>query len=443
MLNAKRLLSAVPYYVCLGLLVYMPFHIFITQSASLLTGGLSVWKVAKDAIVALLTMFVICMVLKQGKYTRLFNVLVISTVLYGVLHIILWLIHPDIYRSSAILGITYNMRVPCFAIIGYGAVLLRPDVMRQNSLVKLVIGVGTIVAVLGITQYFLPSDILTHVGYSVARGVKPNFFIDDRPNLPRIMSTLRDPNSLGAYLIVPIVLLVSEIVQVRNRKHQLFSAVLLCVQLAALWLTFSRSALAAAIFGSGLFLAMYFWQGGLRFLRRFWLVIVVVLIFAAGGVSVARNSYFEKSIISHHTGTPKGQYDSNGYHWVFVKRGLSGILHNPLGHGPGTAGLASIQNPKGSFLTENYYIQIGYEVGVLGLLVFAAISVVVYVKLYQQRSNPLAAVLIATFWAYVVMNMLLHTWSNEAVACQWWLLAGLTLGLVGTPKTSKLKRSEN
>ncbi|MBX6334876.1 hypothetical protein IRY61_06100, partial [Candidatus Saccharibacteria bacterium] len=83
------------------------------------------------------------------------------------------------------------------------------------------------------------------------------------------------------------------------------------------------------------------------------------------------------------------------------------------------------------------YIQIGYEVGVIGLAIFIALNVFVYIRLWRQ-GNDLARVLCAGFWAYVLTNMLLHTWSNEAVAAQWWLLAG---ALLGKPTSSTIKRT--
>lgn len=435
--NSKRLLSAVPFYACVLLLAYMPFHVFLVQWLSTFTGGLSVWKVAKDAMIALGTVFVICLVIRQGKLNKTFEWLLGLTVLYGLLHLILWVTHPDIYRPSAILGVTYNLRVPCFALIGYGAALLRPDLFKRISLIKVTIWAGTIVAALGVIQYFLPSDFLTHFGYSVARGVKPNFFIDDKPNLPRIMSTLRDPNSLGAYLIVPMTLLVAEITQAGRmfRVRILYIAAWL-TQFGALWLTFSRSALLAAALSIALFLVFQYWHQGVQIAKRFWLPLAFAVVLLTGGLFMARNSYFEKSVISHHTGAPKAQYDSNGFHWFFVQRGIKGIVHDPLGHGPGTAGLASIQNPKGSFLTENYYVQIGYEAGIVGLAIFIALNMFVYSKLFAKRTNDITVALLASFWAYVLMNMLLHTWSNEAVACQWWILAGVIMAL---PAAKNLK----
>jgi len=37
--------------------------------------------------------------------------------------------------------------------------------------------------------------------------------------------------------------------------------------------------------------------------------------------------------------------------------------------------------------------------------------------------------LLASFWGLIATNMLLHTWSNEAVAVVWWMLAGYQIGL--------------
>lgn len=385
------------------------------------------WKAAKDILLAAITLFVFCLVWGMGRATKLFWMVSGLAILYAILHLAVWVTHPDVYRPSAILGLTYNLRLPCFVILGYGATLLWPDTFRRITVIKLVLAVSGAVALLGVAQYFLPKDILTHFGYSVARGVKPNFFIDDNPAFPRVMSTLRDPNSLGAYLIVPLTLTSLLLLEAKKRTKQLLLAGLLAVLLAAEWLTYSRSALAASLLAITLVAWWHYRVWIAQSLRRFWpLVIALVLLVGVVGYS-QRNNQSISGVVTHTTNEQTGQYDSNQLHIIFVKRGLHGIAQNPWGHGPGTAGLASIQNPKGSFLTENYYVQVGYEIGVLGLLVFVALNLVVWARLWRQRNNTLASVLLATGVAYVVMNMLLHTWSNEAVACQWWLLAGISL----------------
>ncbi len=409
----------------------MPFHVFLAQSLSLVTGGLDVWKLAKDALLLLVTMFTICLVYRKGRATKEFSIFVIVTAAYAALHVLLWLLHPAIYRNSAVLGVIYNIRVPLYMVLGWGAGLLFGSRKAYSPLlIKIILIVSTTVVALGFSQYVLPNDFLTHVGYGVDRGTLPSFFIDSNVHsLMRIMSTLRDPNSLGAFLIIPITLLVALVLRASTVRRRIGFAALLALHCLALLLTFGRADWAATLLAVGLLLLWQYRSGLVAVARRWWLPLAVAGLVTIGGVAALSRTAVFKSVVTHSTGAPKNAYDSNGFHLVFAERGLWGIVRNPFGHGPGTAGLASIQNPKGSFLTENYYIQIGYEVGVLGLLLFVALNAIAYRALWRRRDNTLAAVLLAAFWAYVLVNMLLHMWSNEAVAAQWWIVAGLVIAL--------------
>jgi hypothetical protein len=420
------ILRRIPFWAVMGLLVYMPFHIFLAQSVSLLTGGLDVWKVAKDVVLALVCLFTICLVWQQRKGTRVFNLLVGLGALYLVFHLLLWLFNRDIHATSAILGTVYNARLPAFLVLGYGATLLYPSKFAFSSVVKLVLIVGAIVAVLGILQFFLPKDILSHFGYGLDRGARPTFFIDDNQAFPRSMSTLREPNALGAYLVVPLTAAWILLLRSRQLRERATYAGLGVLYGVTIFLTFSRS----AWLGAALALILAGWwtlsTQIVRLAKQWWPAVMVVLsLFVIIGLA-QQNNQFVKTYITHSTPEAVEDLDSNDYHWLLTRQGLEGVVDNPAGHGPGTAGIVSIQNPKGAFLTENYYVQIAYEVGLLGLAVFVAISVVVYVGLYR-RHDTVGSLLLVAFWAYVLTNMLLHTWSNEAVAAQWWILAGLAL----------------
>ena len=59
-------------------------------------------------------------------------------------------------------------------IVGYGAVLLMPEA-KIKSVLRLIVIVSSIVAGLGVIQYFLPANYLTHFGYSVAPCFDPTF----------------------------------------------------------------------------------------------------------------------------------------------------------------------------------------------------------------------------------------------------------------------------
>lgn len=422
-LNMQKL-ARISYYSFWTLLIYMPFHIFLSQWLSTYTGGLEVWKIGKDVALFAASLFTICLVFKQRIGDKPFWWLTGFTAVYAALHLLLWAFNADIYDRSAILGTIYNLRLPLFLLLGYGAALLNPTKFVFSSLVKIVIILGTVVAALGVLQYFLPKDLLVHFGYSLERGVRPAFFIDDHAGLPRIMSTLREPNALGAFLLVPIGALTALLVATRNRNKQLLYGGMFGLQALAVFLTFSRSAWLATALVVALTVGWQFRFGVWALLRRWWPALVVLACLVAAVGFMQRNSTFVKSYITHATPDETNDLDSNDYHWLFIKQGVEGIIDQPLGHGPGTAGLASIQNPKGSFLTENYYVQIGYELGVLGLACFVALNVWIYRHLLRHK-NQLTLVLLTTFWGYILTNMLLHTWSNEAVAAQWWLLAGV------------------
>jgi hypothetical protein len=435
-----QMLKRLPLFASIALLAYMPFHIFLSQSVSLATGGLDAWKVGKDVFLIIACLFTICLVYVQGKGNRAFSWLVGATVLYGIIHLVVWKFNPDIYGRSAMLGIIYNMRLPLYAILGFGSALLLPKFVFSSA-IKVILIISTIVAFLGIVQFFLPGDILTHLGYGIDRGARPAFYIDDNTGLPpRIMSTLREPNALGAYLILPATALFALVLRAKEQRRRLLLGGALLLHGCAVLLTFSRS----AWLGLTLSLLLAFWwqyrknMGGLA--RKYWPALAcAALLFGITAFSIRNTHFFEQYLVHGNSEEQVQDLDSNDYHVLFLKKGLEGIRDNPEGHGPGTAGLASIQNPKGSFLTENYFVQIGYELGVIGLAVFMAITIWTY-RHILRRGDLWAGILVASFWAYVLTNMLLHTWANEAVAAQWWILAGMAAGAGVAAPPKQVKR---
>jgi hypothetical protein len=426
----RRILETIPYWGVVALLAYMPFHIFLSQSLSLVTGGLPEWKLAKDVCIVVLVLFTLGLVWGRGSVPKWYVWLTGLTAGYAALHLLLWALHPQLYAQSAALSTTYNVRIPCFMLIGAGAAILQPKMFTFRSIFRIVLAVSTLVAALGVLQYFLPADTLAHLGYSLPRGVRPNFFIDDNPAFPRVMSTLRDPNSLGAYLLVPLAALTGLTLRIRRwkdgRSQMIIGALLL--HLLALYLTFSRSAWLGTVVAIGMVIWWQYSSPLVRKLRRCWPMVLVLLVLAGALVFWQRHNSTVDGVLTHSTAAQVGPYDSNQLHWMYVWHGMVGIWREPWGHGPGTAGLASIQNPHGGLLTENYYVQIGYEVGVAGLVIFVVLNAWVYLRIWR-RHDQWTPVLLASFWAYVLINMLLHMWSNEAVAAQWWLLAGIAMAV--------------
>ena len=424
-------LQRLPLWLTYSLLVYMPFHVFLSTWLSTYTGGLEIWKAAKDILVLVLAPVLAWVAYKQRLFRqKTFRILFCLTLLYGAVHGV-WVFNHLLDRPTLFEAFVYNNRLLWYVLIGYLAGSVSQK--QPKNLIKLILGVSTIVAFLGVLQYFLPKDFLTHFGYSVTRGVKPNFFIDDRPSLPRIMSTLRDPNSLGAYLVLPSLLL--SYLALKKPSKSLLILGLLTLHLLALFLTFSRGALIGLGLG-------YVVVGYLTYRKHIasWmknnvlLIAVIVSVFTAFFI-VGRNSSVVQNYLLHRT-TSTVQADPNQLRVELQKKAAKSVLHKPFGHGPGTAGIVSIRNPKTSLLTENYYLQIAYEVGFPGLLIFIVVLVEVYrALLHVAKVNSLQPVLIASFWSYVAVALLIHLWSNEAVAAQWWLVAGVVVGANNTTKS--------
>ncbi len=419
-------LRKIPYYLTVGLLVYMPFHIFLAQSLSLITGGLEIWKVAKDVVLfsGLLVSIGLVFWLKFYKNNQKYLWFLGLALAYGLLHLVVWRLNTNIDSTNAILATAYNSRVLGYAILSWGAVIVYPDKIRINAIIKLLLVVSSIVCLLGIVQYVLPKDILSHAGYSLERGVKPAFFIDDKPDLPRVMSTLRDPNSLGAYLILPMTILV--LVWLRRPAARMMVSGLLILHGWTLMLTFSRSAWLGALVSMSIIVMWNYKHKLSKLLKSYWPVLALVMTTLVIGGFLLRDQYFVQNVIFH-SDENTTLTDSNALHVDYVQKGVEGIINQPEGHGPGTAGLVSIRAKSAGMLTENYFIQIGYEVGWAGLIILlVAIGLVLYNLWLKKGLIPQA--LIASFVGITICSLLLLTWSNEAVAAQWWLLSGVILG---------------
>lgn len=430
-LGATQLVVRIARIIFVGLLAYAPLHIFISTVIGANLGGLNLLKVLKD-IVAL---FGFCLMLgisfRQAWFIRwLKQPLVLLIISYGLLTVLLALVRPT-DQGAEVLGVTYNLRFLIFFLYGWLLVQWLPAKELVSTSVKAVLWSAGIVVAFGLIQYwFLPNDALTHLGFTKANGVFPAFFIDDKPGLERVMSTVRDPNSLGSYLIIIATLLAATLARAKKNQRMFWAGSLTATGLC-LFLTFSRSALLGLVLSLGA-LVMLLGKDKIKLskknLQRLVAVGLGVLLIIIGGLYTARNTYTVQNVVFHADQSTK-QEDPNQLRVRFLKESLQTIADHPFGQGPGTAGLASIHNKvQGTKLNEDYYLQIASEVGILGLILFLTILAVVAKQVYAGlHDHPLAYVGLASLAGLLFTNVLVHIWSNEAVAYTWWGLAAITL----------------
>ena len=404
------------------------------------------WKAAKDVLVFAVSPLLLYAAYKQKLHKdRTFKILLGLGAGYALLHGLYLLFDKNDDTYSALVGTIFNTRLLAYLLLGYvtGAAALGKRYAKIITTAALLIAGA--VALFGVLQYFLPHDLLTHIGYTLDRGVKPLFYIDDKPNLPRVMSTLKDPNSFGAYLILPLLLsvfalmkpAVNRAVFIRPLRREVLTAIA-AVCAGSLVLTFSRGALIALLCSGLTILSIVSGGSAYRWAQKYKLVLLVFAIIVGFVAIKLSNTYLVQNLVFH-ADQSTVLADPNELRVQILSRVTREIEHTPLGHSPGSAGLVSINNPRGTVLTEDYYLQIAYEVGWLGLALFLAILAVLALALYQNRRDPLAVVLLATLVGCAFYSLLIHLWSNETVALQWWLLTGVCLGVNNMSKQRSKK----
>ena len=105
----------------------------------------------------------------------------------------------------------------------------------------------------------------------------------------------------------------------------------------------------------------------------------------------------------------------------------------------GIAGPASTHNNHPAKIAENFYIQIGQETGVLGLVVFLVINIIVGYRLFLSRADTLSLLLFASLIGISLVNMVSHAWADDTLSLIWWAFAGVAL----SPKLVKNKVIQN
>jgi O-antigen ligase len=104
-----------------------------------------------------------------------------------------------------------------------------------------------------------------------------------------------------------------------------------------------------------------------------------------------------------------------------------------LGRGLGTApGIGERFKVQGHLTTEDAYLQVGNEIGVLSMLSFLGLllSTIVALARRARSADPdgLATAMCAAGVGLFVGGFFLHIWLDFATALTFWALAGLALG---------------
>lgn len=295
--------------------------------------------------------------------------------------------------------------------------------------------IGTAIAAFGCIQaQFFGMDFLKTLGYGFEikeagySYIEPNY----QRHLPggfsfvRAISILQDALSLGAYLmILALILQPFHLFPPKEEVHRWWRRIQYLILLTGLLYTTTRSAWIGMAVGT---LALAWRRKKLlatssAFLFIGIFLLLLLLSFPGGKVFLLHTLEGREGSVAAHMNT---------YGWQLQK-----IVDNPMGIGLGMTGRIGTRfyaNIEGGFNTECWYIQVGTQMGFLGMFLYIAIVLETLRTLFVLGSRlrdpflkDLAHGVFAAYLACSVFGLFLNVWSCHVIPIFMHLFVGLAL----------------
>lgn len=428
-----------------AIFIILPFSTPLSIFLGSHLNHLDLFKVWKEIAMIL----VAALILLSGNYKRLahikehgFKVLVWLILAYSGWTLLLGLLNlmalDRINWEAFIYALIVNLRFLFFFLLCW--LVAQGSTYLQDNWKKLLFIPAAIVVAFGLLQIFiLPPDILEYIGYG-RDTITAYQTVDQNSNYVRIQSTLRGPNPLGAYLIIIIPALL-----IGFRKRWWPQAALLAGSLTVLFYSYSRSAWLGLATALGVLAYISIRSQRLR--KNLTIAGLALVFILPAAIYTGRDNQFIQKAVFHTDETSLSPQSSNEQRTSAIQRGVHDVVHEPFGRGPGSAGPSSLRNDQPGRIAENYYLQIGQELGWVGLALFLAINAVLVVLLWRRRNAPLVKILLASFAGITLINLLSHAWTDETLTLLWWGMSGIAVATFGSkqerPKTMSPTRQDN
>jgi hypothetical protein len=266
----------------------------------------------------------------------------------------------------------------------------------------------------------------THYQIGVLHGSPPNPY-DIRlwgdvggTRIIRTGSVFDSALTCGFYLVLGFALALERLARGRGGRWALLALLLIA---AGLLLTQTRSAILAAL------IVGWFAFRPAAGRRRHWRT---QLAFVAAALAIVAVPAAISTGLSKRITAPTSNTDNAGHISAFWS-GVHSIEHHPFGTGLATsAGVGqTYQQTSGLVVPENNYLQVGVELGVVGGLVFVALTVALVLSLRRgarRRPNPAIAAAAGSMAGLAVAAWFLEPWFDFSVAWTIWGFAGAALG---------------
>ncbi|MBI4994310.1 O-antigen ligase family protein [Candidatus Peregrinibacteria bacterium] len=376
-------MAKIRWWLMLILVVAVPFHAFLItwlKSAGVFGGGtlflISAWR---EIFVILICVLILTEFLIK-KFSPLiphpsplFDSLDFLIILYFTLSLIWLFIQPN--KFQWLWGFRYDVLPFLFLFFVRRANMVvpprrdikllslaeaRPNWEKVSVFIRAALISAAVVLIFGLLQStILPQNFLKNFGYSQYSGeytpgtaIASCQYLEHTQTICRAISTFGGPTS--------------------KRPKQLFIVIsLFALAIINIFLTYSRS-IWIGTFVTTFITAFILIARTKCSLRTIGLVIIAIFTaILISGTALLWSSIDVKTIFL--------RASSTSAHVELFKEGIQKLTAEPLGYGLGTAGPASLHFEK--FLPENWYLQIGLEMGIAGLVIFLGILFLIFKNL--------------------------------------------------------------
>jgi hypothetical protein len=338
-------------------------------------------------------------------------------------------------RSEAA-GFAFNTRfLVYFLYAQIVASYVDKESLRRVASWLIYLGGGLIVLFGFLQVVLLPKDLLAHLGYSKFT-ILPYYTVSQNTYFVRIISTLRGPNELGAYMVFwfPFLIVASLKFWNRNLNYKYLTVFAWVASVTTLYGSGSRSAIIAS-FAS--IVVTIFLVVNRNIKKEMIIAGLIIGVLGSLLLIAGRNTRFEQVTVFHKDPTVKVVTNSNAQHLQSVREAVKIIKQHPLGLGVGTTNIASTYGPK-SLTVENYFLQMMVETGVVGGILFLSTCGFLAIELLKRHADRLATALFAGLIGITIVAMLLPVWGDETLSMLFWGLAGIVIS-----KRTILKPTKN
>ena len=393
----KKIFQKISFYSLILLFVFLPFSSWLVS----MTGKASL-SLIRDGLV--LIIFLSVLFARNIKFNKI-TIIALLFIIYGIL--------TYFWREASPLQWLRGFRFTFVPIILFLSVSnLKFDEKEKIFLLWSVLVGALVITIISIAE-FIGLKIPLTTDMSAGNGLEATQYLQG--HIRRLQSLLAGPNALGLYMLALTAYALGLFKKIRPKLIWMMSILGIII-----FFTFSRSSLAGLV--ALLIVSSVIWF--YKKIGHFKTIVVAVLfivILAILSLTLYKSDKYN-NYITHGTSSSL-RYEQIIRVWN--QKNEIGLL----GRGSGTAGPSSQNRLDGgpNHWSENIYLEIFEELGLIGLILYLAIIVLLLRSSWKNYNTPEGQTAFLITLGFAVSGLFLNNYTGQVGIYLLWLANGLTL----------------